>query len=173
MDIGAYVKQHPVAIGMGVFVLGVGFLLLRGSGGSGGSTDASLGAAYYQALSSQSSNQTALAIAQTQATSSTAQTQIAADTYTSAQNTWAATSLATTQANNSAAVSMAPYATEQELIATLGSVASLPGSTTTKKSNGFFGIGGGVSQTYTPNPAATSAASELSQLLSGFHVGNG
>lgn len=173
MDIGAYVKQHPVAIGVGVFVLGVGFLLLRGSGGGGGSTDASLGAAYYQALSQQSQDSTALAIAQTNATASTAQTQIAADTYTSAQNTWAATNLATTQANNQAAIDMAPYATEQELIATLGSVASLPGQTTTKHSNGFFGIGGGTSQVYTPNPAATSAAEQLSHLLSGFHVGNG
>lgn len=172
MNIVGTIKDHPVEVGLGVFAVGFLLLMMRGSGGSAQSSDGGLGAAYYGALAQQSQDSTALAITQSNNTAATAQTQIGADAYTSTQNTWASTTLAETNSNNQAAISMAPYATESQLIAALGEVAQTPPTVTTSKSNGFFGIGGGTKTTVTPNPSATGAASALQSLINGFNAGH-
>lgn len=172
-----YAKSHPYIIGGGVFVLGALFLLSRGGGSSSGSgTDAALGSAYYAALSAQSHDSAAVQVAQIQATSGTAQTELTTGAATHIQDTWAATNLAENAANNQAAIAMAPFATEQELIATLGQVAQLPGttSTSTKSNSGFFGLFGGSKSTsvYTPNPAAQGASDTLGDLIHSLYAGH-
>lgn len=176
MKILEYAKSHPYVVGGGVFVLGALFLLSRGGGGSqqGGGTDAALGQAYYAALAAQSHDSAAVQVAQIQADSGTAQTQLTTGAATHIQDTWAATNLAENAQNNQAAIAMAPYATEQELIATLGQVAQLPGSTVTNTSHssGFFGIGGGskTTTTYVPNPAAQGASNTLADLINSLYA---
>jgi hypothetical protein len=168
-------EAHPVATGIGVFVVGLIILMMmKGGGSSGGSTDASLGAAYYGALAAQSHDSTELAIAQTGAVASTAQAQIGADAATHIQDTWAATNIANTISNNSAAMSMAPYASEAHLYDTLAEIANAPPITTTSSSQGFqalgFGFGGGTKTTTTANPNATAAENFLLSYANGNHA---
>lgn len=174
MDALGYVKSHPYLVGGGIFVVGLAFILMRSGSGGGqaGGTDAALGQAYYGALAAQSHDAAAVQLATIQSQGSVATTQIQADAATAIQTKWADTSVQQTTLNNQAAIAMAPYATENELIATLGQIAQLPPTVTTKSSSGFFGIGGGSKQIVTPNPAATNASNILSSYINGLYAGH-
>lgn len=165
---GDYLHKHPVMIVGGVLALYVAWNLLRGGGGGG---DTSGAAAFYQAQSAD-----AISGNQLQATQIAAQAQTAQVLDTNAANVtiqghWADTALAETTSNNQAAVSMAPYAVESNLISTLGQVASLPPTTTTKSSGwNFLGIGSqSTSTTVHQNPNAGAAGSALDQLATGLY----
>ena len=86
---------------------------------------------------------------------------IQAHAYTHVQDTWPSVSSAATASNNATAIATAPYHLASDYIGALAGVASKPGSTTTSSSNGFFGIGGGTSTSYTPDPAAIAAGNQL------------
>lgn len=176
MNVLGYVKEHPYLIGGAVFAIGALYLFSRGSGGQS-STDAGLAAAFYGAQAADSTNASNQVIATTNANAAVDLAQIQADAYTHVQDTWAQTSEYTTDSNNAAAVAVAPYALTSQYIQSLAQVASLPGTTTQHSSSGFFGIGGGSSTTYTPNPAATAAGNTLNNFnpdtfLNGFLPGH-
>lgn len=170
MEAVNWAKHHPVpAVVGGIVLLYLVFHFLGGGGSS--SNGASADAAYYAAQAAQTQAGDAVQIAQINAQATTAQTKIAGDTSVTNNTTWATTDLAETQSNNAVATQIAPYQEEASIIASLSQIASLPGSTTStsSKSNGFLGIGGGnkTVTTYTPNPSATSASSLLDELLNG------
>lgn len=168
MNVLSYAKEHPYIIGGGVFALGLLWLLSRGSGGSS-STDAGLASAYYGAIAADKQAATQQIVAQTNANAAVTINQAQADAYTHVQDTWAETSLGQAQINADAATSLAPYALSAQYIGALTDIASQPGTVTTKSSSGFFGIGGGTKQVYTPNPNAAAATDLLSHFnLNGY-----
>lgn len=172
----AFVKKHPLEIGaLAVVSVGVLFLLLRGSGGSSQSSDNSDASAYYAAQSAQAQAGDALAAVQIQTQGATAQDLINAQASVTNNNTWASTDLAETQSNNATAVQLAPYAVQNNLVSTLGGVASQTSTTTSSVSqggtSGFFGIGAtpatsSSSSVTAPTASAEEASDELSSLLS-------
>lgn len=168
-----YVKHHPYIVGGTIFAIGAIYLISRGSG-SQQSTDVGLASAYYGAVAADRTAATQQQIATTNANAAVDLATIQADAYTHAQDTWAANSLAVTQSNNAAAEAVAPYALTSNYINALAGVATQPGTTTTHTSSGFFGIGGGSSTSYTPNPNAVAASAELSNpnFLNGFLPGH-
>lgn len=174
MKIIETVKEHPYLVGGAVFVVGIFFLMSRGSGASSGATDAGLASAYYGAVAADRTSAMNEQIATTNANASVDLAQIQADAYTHVQDTWAATSEYTTDSNNAAAIATAPYALTSQYIGALATVASKPGGVTTSTDNGFFGIGGGTSQTYTPDPAAVAAGNMLTNFgnFNGFLPGH-
>lgn len=170
-----YAKSHPYIVGGGVFAIGALFLIMRGSGGSSqqSSTDAGLAGAYYGAIAADKTAAAQEQIATTNANAAVDLGQIQADAYTHVQDTWAAVSQNATDSNNATTVATAPYALASDYIGALATVASKPGTTTTSTDNGFFGIGGGTSSTYTPDPAAVAAGNTLTGgLFNGFLPGH-
>ena len=167
-----WIKSHPWIVGGIIFVLGLWWIMSR-SGGSG-ATDAGLAAAYYGAVSADRQSVTQQIITQTQANAAVALAGIQADAYKGVQTKWADTQLAMTQSNNAAATAGAPYALAARYVDALGYVAAQPGTVTTKKSSGFFGIGGGSKQVYEPNPNAQAALGALTNFddLFGFLPGH-
>ena len=179
MDVVGEAKKHPVLAGITVFV--GGYILLKtlglfgaSGGSSSGGSDPNV-AAYYAAESAQAQSGNALQAVQIQTAAQTAQTLIGANASVVNNATWASTDLATTKANDAAAQAIAPYNVQNNLISTLGQVASVPGGTSTTTSStggtsGFFGIGATPSQSstssvYVPNPAAVDASGLLSSLV--------
>lgn len=160
MQIVETIKQHPYIAGAAVFGIGFLWLMSRGSNGAS-STDAGLAGAYYGAIAADKTAAAQMDIAHTNATAAVAINQQNTTAATTIQGKWADTSLATVQAQSDAATAIAPYALQGQYIATLGAIASQPGTVTTKTSSGFFGIGGGSKQVYTPNPNAAAATSLL------------
>lgn len=172
-----WVGDNPVIAGGGIFALGILGLWATGffspSAAASGATDNSAAVgSYYDAVNADAQANAAEVIAHDQTTAATAQAQIGADAYTQTQTLWANTSLAVTNSNNNAAIASLPFAEEEEIVSTLGQLASLPGLTTAEKDDGFLGIGGGSSVTTTPNPVAGNAANGLFQYLDGHVVGH-
>lgn len=163
-----WAEANPAMAGIGVVVVGLGLLYVMGGLGGGGGSNSGA-AAYYAAQSAEAQSGNALQAVQIQANATTAQMQIAADTSVANNTTWASTSVTNIAANNSAAIALAPYQLQNNLIDELGNIASKPGAvvTNTSSSKGFFGIGGGskTTSTYTPDPAAVHASDLLSQLI--------
>lgn len=163
-----WAEHNPAMAGIGVVVIGLGLLYVMGGLGGGGG-DSSGAAAYYAAQSAQAQSGNALQAVQIQAQAQTTQTLIAAQTSVANNTTWADTSVTNTAANNAAALALAPYDVQNSLIDTLGQIAEKPGAvtTTSSKSNGFLGIGGGtkITSNYTPDPAAVNASDLLNQLI--------
>jgi len=153
-----YAKSHPWIVGGVVFIIGLWWIMSRSASAP---SDGGLGAAYYGAVAADRTAVTQQIIAQTNANAAVNLAQIQAGAYTGVQTKWADTQLAMTQSNNAAKTATAPYALASEYIGALSYVASQPGTVTTKSSSGFFGIGGGTKQTYTPNPNAAAASSAL------------
>ena len=94
--------EHPVTLGVGVFVVGViVFLMLKGSGGAGAAAQTSgLNAAYLGASAAQASSDASVQIAQINANASVQGAAIAGNTSVTNNQTWANQELLTTQANN-------------------------------------------------------------------------
>jgi hypothetical protein len=158
-----FVKHNPVVGGLGVFAFGLAVLYFLGFFKS--SSGATSGAdAYYAATVADAQSGDALQAAYVNAAATTAQTQIAADAYTTTQTAWANTQQNINDSNNSTAVTLAPYASQAALISGLTEISGQT-ETVAKKSNGFFGIGGGSKVTTTPTPLASSASDALSSLL--------
>lgn len=172
MNVLEWAKAHPAEAGIGAFVVGLGALYAFGFFGSSSTSNSgsTLAATYLQAQTAQAQAGDQVQIAQIQGQNATAQTAIAAGASVANNQTWANTNLQETYSNNAASTAIAPYAVQNNLISTLGQVASQPPTVTTShsSSSGFFGLGGGSSttQTITPNPAATQAAGTLSSLFS-------
>lgn len=174
-----WAAAHPVPTALGVVVLGLGFLYVTGALGGGGSSDAAGAAAsagaYYQAqeLQAASNNQVQMTSINANAAVTLGLDQ---DSTSIANNTtWANNSASINQQNNNAAIALAPYSTQNNLIDSLTAVAGLPPttSTTTKKAPSLFGISLGTSKTstvQTANPAAVSALNQLEELLNGFQA---
>ena len=176
-------EKHPVIAGVSVF--GVGLILLYmfgGLGKSSGSADggSSNASAFYAAESAQNVAGDQLQATQIGAQASTTQALASDAAGVTVQQTWAATDLAESNANNSTAITLAPFEVEGQLVNTLGAVAALPPVTTVSNaSNGGFSLFGlklgGSNKTTTttaPSPAATAAGQELSGLLNGFVPGH-
>lgn len=176
-----WAKAHPVETGGIVFVGGVIIYFLFFSGGSSSSSgDASSGAsAYYAAEAAQGVAGDQLQAVQIQSQAATAQDLINANAAQNINTTWATanTNVAATQA--ASAVQLAPYAVENNLVSTLGSVASIAPTTVTSvnqsNNSGFFGIGASnstsTSTNIVPNPASVDAAGLLSELTTtGFNA---
>lgn len=173
-----WASEHPVPTAVGVFAVGAILLLMTRNTSAGASGDATSAAAYYAAEAQQgiSGNQ----LAETQIVAQAATTQALAATAADVTNntTWANVSLANTANNNAAALALAPYGVESQLIDSITQTAALPPitTTTTKSSGGFktlFGSIGGGSKTSTivsPNPSAEQALEELNQLLGGLFI---
>jgi hypothetical protein len=169
------IEAHPIAAGVGVFVVGIIILMMmKGGGSSGGSTDASLGQAYYAALAAQSSDSKDIQVAQISANAATNIAGIQTGGAVDIQHTWAATDVANTLSNNNAAMGLAPYATEAHLYDTLAEIASVPPITTTSSHGGLnlglFSIGGGSSTSTVANPNATAAENFLLNYSNGNHA---
>ena len=170
MNVLEWAKAHPAEAGVGAFVVGLGVLYALGFFGSSNSQGGgALAQTYLQAQTAQAQAADQVQIAQIQGQNATAQTAIAAGASVANNTTWANTNLQETYSNNAASTSIAPYAVYNNLISTLGQVASQPPTVTTSKSSdsGFFGIGSSssTSQKITPNPAAVSAGQTLSGLF--------
>lgn len=175
MDVVNWASHHkPLAIG-GAVVIVLGFLYLMRGNSTAASSGDSGASAYYAAQSAQAQAGDAVQIAQIQAQAGTAQLGIASSASVTNNTTWANTDLAETQSNNAVAPALAQYGYQTSAIEALAGVASTPGSTvsTTKKSSGFLGIGGGSKTTtsYVPDPAAVNASNLIGQLLgNGFNA---
>lgn len=167
-DAWNWIKSHPWIIGGLIFVVGLWWIMSR-SGGSG-ATDAGLAAAYYGAVSADRTSVTNQIIAQTNANAAVSLAEIQYGAGERVQSKWADTQLAMVNSNNAAL----PYRLASQYVETLGYVAAQPGTVTTKKNSGFFGIGGGTKQVYTPNPHALAASEALTDLdfLQGFLPGH-
>lgn len=172
----SWVKHHPVPAIIAAAVIFYLFSRLFGGSNNAASNNSNAVAAYYAASAAQAQAGDALQATQIQAQAQTAQTLIAGQTSVTNNTTWANTDLAETQSNNATQVAIAPYQAQASIVNALSNVASTPGSivTSTKKSNGFFGIGGGskTTSTYVPDPAAVNASDLLSEFLNGangFH----
>ncbi len=174
MHVLEWTKAHPAEAGVGAFVVGLGVLYALGFFGSSSSAQGggALAQTYLQAQTAQAQAADQVQIAQIQGQNATDQTAIAAGASVANNTTWANTNLQETYSNNAASTAIAPYAVENNLVTTLGRVASIPPTVTTSKSSssGFFGIGGGSSTTQkiTPNPAAVSAGQTLAGLIGSF-----
>jgi hypothetical protein len=166
----AYAENNPLIAGVAVF--GIGFVVLYFLGyfkpAPAQSTDSGGASAYYSAVTADAVAGNQLQMATVNATAATDIAQITADTSVTNNHTWADTQLAEANGQNSVTIATAPYSFYNSLVQVLGGVASKPGATTTKTSNGFLGIGGGSSSSYTPDPAATIAASQLYDLQHAF-----
>jgi len=170
----AFIHSHPlqaVLLG-GVAVLAVLYIMRSGSSSnSAAASQSSLNSSYYQAEAIQAQSGAAIQVANINASATTAQTKIAADTSIANNSTWA-TADTTMNANNlTAATAALPYATENNLISALAGVASQT-TTTTSSDNGFFGIGGGSSTTTSSTNAAQHASDYLSTLVNGLYAGH-
>jgi hypothetical protein len=191
MDFSTVTKvytEHPVIATLatligGYFVLSaIGLIGTGGGNGGGGSGgDTAAVAAYYSAQSAQAQSGNQLQEAQILAQAATAQTLIKTNADVANQTTWAATQLALQQDNNQTAMSLAPYSVEEELVSTLGHIASLPPTTATSTKSsqlfgGLFGPDIGKSSktttTVTPNPNAASAAQLLASLSDNLWPGH-
>lgn len=170
-----FISAHPgqAALFGGVAVLALIYFFGRGNSGGQNTGDAALRNAYFQAEAIQAQSGAAIQVANIQAGRDTALATIGTQGKIADDTLWSNTSLAITQSNNQTAVAALPYATENNLIGALAGVASQTKTTTTQKSNsGFFGIGGGSSQSTTvaPTDAALHAGDYLSTLANGlFH----
>lgn len=163
------IKQHPVVGGIAVF--GIGFVVLYMLGffrPAQASTDAGGAAAYYSAVTADAVSGNQLQMATVNANAATQIAQISADTSTTNNTTWANTQLAEANGQNAVTIATAPYSFYNNLVGTLGNIAAKPGGVVTSTDNGFFGIGGGTSSSYVPDPAAVSAADQLSHLEAQF-----
>lgn len=151
MDLGGFIKDHPIMLAIGVFV--VGFIVL--SSGNQGGGDGGAGA-FYAAQAASKTSGDAVMIAQINANSSDKQALAYIDAQKSINTTWAGNQLATTQITANTAVSLAPYQVQSSYLEAVGNLAAQPSTvtTSTKKSGGIFGIGGSkkTTQTVTPNP---------------------
>ena len=163
-----WAKDNPIPAGVGIVVIG-GLLLylFSGSSGSADNGNGAAVAAYYGAVAQQGISGNALQATQIQQQALTARTLIAAQVATNKDNVWSAQQLEVARINTAGAVALAPYQLQGQYINTLGRIAQKPGAvvTETKKSNGFFGIGGGssTSSKYVADPAAVQAGNVLSQ----------
>lgn len=178
-----FIKKHPLEIGAGVVGAIILFRLFGGSGGGGGSGDGGAGqAAYFNAVATQAQSGNALQAVQIQSNAATSQALIGAKASVINNQTWAQAqmqgnddNIQIAQINSDAAVKIAPYAVQSNLIGTLGSIASKPGSVVTSSSSdsGFFGLGASTStsSSYVPDPSAVSAGNILGE-LSGNILGN-
>lgn len=191
MNVIGWIKSHPLESGglaLGVIVA-LYFLGFFGGGSSSGSSGASpngdpTAAAFFAAQSAEAASGNQLQAVQIEAQAQTAQIQDTNATNLAIQNTWAATNLQENTGNNATSISLgqigvqlAPYQVQNNLITTLGNVASLPGQTVTSNSSdsGFFGIGASSSSSTSvvPNAAAVDAAGQLAHLTtSGIYAGH-
>lgn len=157
MGIIDYAKSHPLMIAGGVFAAGVVWLLMSQGSGGGDSNGLS---AFYAAQAAQKTSGDQVAIAQIQAQAQTSTGLAYLDTQKSINQIWSSTQLAQSHEANQTAITLAPFKVQDDYLAAVTSIASMPPtiqtSTTTKKSGGFFGIGGGsktsTSQIVVPNP---------------------
>lgn len=161
-----WAKDNPVPAGIGIVVVGgLLFFLFSGSSGSADNGNAAAVAAYYGAVAQQGISGNALQAVQIQQQALTARTLIAAQVATNKDNVWSRQQLEVVKINTAGAVALAPYQLQGQYINTLGQIAQKPGAvvTSTSKSNGFFGIGGGSSTTskYVADPAAVQAGNVL------------
>lgn len=187
-DVVEWAKKNPAMAGLiAVFCVALIWILSRGSGASTGG-DNSAASAYFAANAAQAVSGNQLMAVQLQEQGDTARTQIAAGASVQNNSTWASTDLGMLQSNNDTTLGLAPYKVQDDLISALGTVAQQPGTVTTSgKGKGFnFGLdvskgggggGGGIAgalgfgssktsitQTYNPNPAAVSAAGNLTTI---------
>lgn len=181
----SYAESHPVPVGLGVFVIGlvVVYLFSRNSAASSdpsgqiAQANSVATSAYYAAEGQQGAAGDALQTAMVNANAAVAINGQNTGASVTNNTTWANTDLAETTSTNAAATAIAPYNTENNLISTLGTVAQQPGTVVTTQStdDGFLGIGGGSSTStkVVPNPAATSAATELASLETMFNPMHG
>jgi hypothetical protein len=161
----AWIKSHPWETGGLVFVIGVGAFFLLGRGGQSnaqGGPDANL-AAYLQAETAQNQSDNALTALQSQVSASTEQARIAANENISVNNTWAASDLAQTQANNAAG-------TQNKLIDYFGQLANNLGTVLTNSSSSSSGSGGSLGFNlfglgFGGSTSSQSASSHSSQTL--------
>lgn len=173
MKVIEWAKSHPVPAGL--ILVGGGFvvlMVLRGSGGSGSASaaDSTNAAAYYAAQAEQTQSGNQVQMTQIAAQAATAQAAIQAGADTTNATTWANAAVTQDQSNNAASMALAPYQVQESAISSLSSLASLPPVTTTKSSNGFFGIGASTKTTSAPDPAAIAAASYLGDIASGNYA---
>jgi hypothetical protein len=190
MNIVAFVKEHPLEIGIGLVG---GIILIRMFGGSSGAaTDtgqAAAQSAYFAAQSAEAQSGNALQAVQIQTQAETAQALIGSNASIVNNTTWANAQMHSDDnavtisgINADAQVKIAPYAVENSLISALGLTAQKPGSVVTSSSSdsGFFGIGASssTSSQYVADPAAVQAQNALGNLVgsmfgSGTNTGNG
>lgn len=170
-EIGTFAQSHPVAIGVGVFAIGGLFLLMRGRSSAPAPNTAGVDS-YFAAQAAQSQAGAAIQIATLETAAQTAQTKTLADASVANNTTWANADVSMTQSNNQASMAAAPYAFESQLVDALATVAATPGTVTTSKSSGFFGIGGGSKQNVTFSPASIQAGNLLSSFANGFYPGH-
>ena len=176
----AFAEKHPVPTGIGVVVVGLIMIyVLTPKGGGGGTntaSDAAAASAYYAASSAQAQAGDAVQMAQIQANAATTIALGSDAASVTNNNTWSATNQAENADNNATAITLAPFAVQSQAVAALNTAAQAPNITTVTHStdNGFFGIGGGSSNTTTvsPNPVAVNAIDELNTLINGFHPGH-
>lgn len=171
----SFAKEHPaqVALLAGVAVLAV-FYFMGGSGSSNSgqaSQEAALQNAYFQAEAIQAQSGASIQNTNTKAAAAVAINQQNVGASTANATTWASEATAVNASNNAAATAALPYATEDQLIGALANVSSQT-QTTTSKSGGFFGIGGGSKQVTTSTPAAISASNYLDELVNGLYAGH-
>lgn len=165
-NVTGFFHKHPIESvllgGVAIIALYVAF---KPSGASNqASQEAALQANYFNAESIQAQSNAAVQVADITTSATTAQTQIAANTSTANATTYANEAMEINDSNNNSAVAALPFASEDNLISALYGV-SQQTSTTTSKSNGFFGIGGSNKTTTAPTTAANSASSYLDELV--------
>lgn len=176
----ALIKAHPVAIAVGVFVLGGAFILLRGGGGgssaSGDGTDPASLAAFYGAQSSQANSANAVQAVQISTQADTAQAVAGYDAAVNIATIQANASTTMNTSNNQTLLGLAPYNVQAALATGLSTALSNTPSTittSTTQTPSFFGSLFGKSAktktTVAPNPAYASISDEITQLFSAMH----
>lgn len=179
MKILEWVKSHPLETGGIVFAVGLVGLWMLGLFGSSSSSasgadaaSASEDAAYYNAEAQQGEAGDELQATEIAAQASTDQTALNDTASVTENSTWATTSEDESNSQETEAEALAPYATESQLISTLGSVAALPPVISTNANSGFLGIGASSSTSANPEPQSLLAESELDDLQIAGLTGN-
>lgn len=172
----AFVKAHPVGVGIGVFALGLIFILMnRGSGSSSSGDDAGNLSGFYAAQAAQAQSGDAVQAIQIQSQAQTAQALAADDAAVNITTLNTNASTAMNANNNATLLGLAPYNVQAAGISALGSALSNTPSEiqtqSTTKNNGFFGIGGStkVSTQVNPNPVYSNLLDEFNSLFSAMH----
>jgi hypothetical protein len=182
----SWAKGHPVALGLGVFGLGLAALFLTGNLGGGGGGAASQAAsdgastsAYFAAESAQAQAGDQLQAVQIEAGASTAQALSSNATQLAVQQLWATSAATQDAADNAAAVQLAPYQAQATIagdLTQLGlaspTVTTVTGGSKTSFLPGIFGPLFSSTKAPTSTTTASPALLAATQQLSGF-LGSG
>jgi hypothetical protein len=174
--IKVFFHAHPVesALLAGVALIALYFAFKPAPASNSGQSadEAALQNSYFQAEAIQAQSNSAVSVAQITANQNVALGTLAANTSTANATTYANEDEAVTNSNNAAATAAYPYETENNLIASLSSIAGQT-QTTSSHSSGFFGIGGGSSTNTTSTQGAVNAENYLNELANSLYASNG